>query len=91
MEYEGEGRRQGLEGIGKKGSPRDVGRRRAVDAARYTTSAGSVASDTVDPIGKPSGESHERQDSSTMERCRRKTYREKGTSDRRTSTSSWIF
>ena len=63
IEYEGEGKRQGFEGIERTGSPRDVGRSRTVDAATHNTAqmlGGSVASDAVDPIEKPSGESHER-------------------------------
>ena len=50
---------------------RVVGRSRTIDAAKHDTAqmlGGSAAADTVDPIGKPSGESHERQDNSTTQK-----------------------
>ena len=53
----------------------------------------SAVPDTVDPIGKPSGQTHERgrQDSSTTERCRQRTHREEEIWDRHTSKYLRLF
>ena len=59
----GKGRGKGSKGLKGMDPLRAVGRSRTIDAAKHDTAqmlGGSAAADTVDPIGKLSGESHER-------------------------------